>query len=71
MPDSKSEVECVICGREGEPYDDCNICHGQARTQSKAKTLSEIRSETSKGNSSRSGSTAGPKSVKRPGSQNN
>lgn len=36
-------VECSLCGRTGEPPASCDMCFGNAETQPRAYTLSEIR----------------------------
>lgn len=38
-----AKVECSLCGRDGEPPEDCEICHGGAKVQSRAHTLSDSR----------------------------
>jgi hypothetical protein len=37
------EVECGICGLNGQPPASCDICHGQAPVEPRAYTLSEQR----------------------------
>lgn len=37
-------IECGICGKAGGPNVQCGICHGHAPTQSRAYTLSDVRS---------------------------
>lgn len=37
------EVECGLCGRNGEPPAGCETCHGSAETVPRAYTLSEIK----------------------------
>lgn len=34
-------VECSMCGRDGYPPAACGLCHGRAKPQSRAMTLSE------------------------------
>ena len=38
-----TNVECSVCGRNGVPPVGCEICHGNAKTQERAYTLSEER----------------------------
>lgn len=39
----ETEVECGVCGRNGEPPASCDTCHGNAETVSRAYTLSEVK----------------------------
>lgn len=62
-------IECGICGREGGPYADCGICRGHAPIQSKAFTLSDVRSgRAPEDERYGEGGSVGPKIVNLPGS---
>jgi hypothetical protein len=63
------EIECSVCGREGQPPKECKICHGNAQTQSLAYTLSDHRANRAP-KEDRYGDTGtlGPKIVTLPGS---
>lgn len=38
-----AEVECSMCGREGGSFVGCGTCHGRAKDQPAAYTLSDHR----------------------------
>lgn len=40
---SDNPVECSICGRDGQPPAACDLCHGNAKVQSRAFSLSDVR----------------------------
>ena len=63
-------VECSLCGRDGNPPSGCGICHGTAKTQSRAHTLSEERAHPRKYADKRYGNDGrvGPRIVNMPGS---
>lgn len=43
MSDFVPEVECSLCGREGGSFVGCGTCHGRAKDQPAAFTLSDHR----------------------------
>lgn len=63
-------VECSLCGRDGVPPTACGTCHGRARTQSRAMTLSEERTQSRRNRNDRYGDDGGigPRIVHMPGS---
>jgi hypothetical protein len=63
-------VECSMCGRDGYPPKGCTICAGTAKVQSRAKTLSEERTESRRNRDDRYGDDGGigPRIVQMPGS---
>ncbi len=64
--------ECSLCGHDGGPMPDCDLCHGnQHYCQTKAYTLSEER-RMAAANPERYGRTGavGPKIASVPGSGN-
>lgn len=66
----ESELECSICGHDGGPYPECDLCKGNMRfVQSKAYTLTEERQKAAKdpGRYGRTGAV-GPKIINLPGS---
>jgi hypothetical protein len=71
MSDNTPEVECSLCGRDGYPSSDCGICHGSAKAQSRAHTLSEERANPRRFRDDRYGEDGGvgPRRVNIPGSQ--
>lgn len=38
------QVECTICGRDGEPPAECDICQGSAQVRKRAYYLSDVHS---------------------------
>lgn len=47
MSEDQVEYECSLCGRDlSEPQapESCDVCHGGAQVQSRAYTLSAVRS---------------------------
>lgn len=66
--------ECGICGKVGGPYVECGICHGNAPVQSRAYTLSDVRSGQAPKDDryARNGveGSVGPKKISLPGSAN-
>jgi hypothetical protein len=69
MSDDTPLVECSLCGRDGYPPELCDMCHGRAKVQSRAKTLSEERTDR-KNRDKRYGRNGAisPKIVRMPGS---
>ena len=68
--DTVSEWECGMCGRDGGPVDECDLCHGnQTFKQSRAFTLTEERQGKNPNTSDRYGphGEVGPKIVLLPG----
>jgi hypothetical protein len=43
MAQEEPQVECSICGRNGQPPQLCDLCHGNAPVQSREYTLSDHR----------------------------
>jgi hypothetical protein len=72
MSEVKSEVECGICGKDGGPVADCDICGGN-RTFTRPKQFTrteEIRSaQSDPGRYSRTGDVS-PTIINLPGSAN-
>lgn len=66
---NNTEVECSMCGRDGEPPVGCTICGGRAKVQSRAHTLSEERANPRKYRDDRYGDDGGlgPKRINLPG----
>lgn len=63
------EVECSMCGRDGYPPASCDLCHGRARPQPRAHTLSERRAHPNRFREDRGGGDGGlgPKRANVPG----
>lgn len=64
------EVECSLCGRDGYPPEGCDLCHGRAKPQARAHTLSEERVNPKKYKTDRYSRTGNvsPKIINLPGS---
>lgn len=63
------DIECGVCGKTGGPNVSCGICHGHAPVQSRAYTLSEVRSGRAPENDRYGPNmTVGPKKISLPGS---
>lgn len=60
------EIECGICGKAGGPNVGCGICYGHAPVQSRAYTLSDVRSGRAPEEDRYS--NLGPKKISLPGS---
>jgi len=62
-------IECGICGKAGGPNEGCGLCHGHAPVQSRAYTLSDVRTgRAPEDNRYGVGGSVGPTVVTLPGS---
>jgi hypothetical protein len=71
MPQTASEIECSLCGRDGGPIESCNVCNGNKRfVQERHFTLSEERQGVGHSDPKRYGRDGAvqPKAVRLPGS---